>query len=240
MELFPFFALFRGLYELAQYSALASGTVRRRQHPPVNACKPSVLVNKQVSCLSQCANTGYQQHGGRAQTGHGLSFSSLHDGHNGMATAMVIMAAEWPVLLTLSWYFGQVLPSGVRTRLTPSCFAVPVSSHGKASKHCRRPQASSSQTPLLVSVPDVYMRLQSPVYVSIPCSSWTAACRGVTVRGGKSRMPAVCQRRTPDLCWSIPPLLRPICRVMHWCPAQTSCWVDSVSHQAAGSQVGLL
>ncbi len=47
-----------------------------------------------------------------AQTGHGLSFSTLHDGHNGMATAMVIMAAEWPVLLTLSWYFGQVLPSG--------------------------------------------------------------------------------------------------------------------------------
>jgi len=30
MELFPFFALFRGLYELAQYSALASGTVRRQ------------------------------------------------------------------------------------------------------------------------------------------------------------------------------------------------------------------
>ena len=35
MELFPFFALFRGLYELAQYSALASGTVRL-QRPLIN------------------------------------------------------------------------------------------------------------------------------------------------------------------------------------------------------------
>ena len=37
-----------------------------------------------------------------------------------MATAMVIMAAELPVLLTLSWYFGQVLPSGAHVALKNS------------------------------------------------------------------------------------------------------------------------
>ena len=46
------------------------------------------------------------------QTGRGLTFALLHDGHNGMAKAMIIMAAEWPVLLALAWYLGQVLPSG--------------------------------------------------------------------------------------------------------------------------------
>ena len=46
------------------------------------------------------------------QDGRGLSFSTLHDGRNGMALAMIIMAAQWPVLLLLAWYLGQVLPSG--------------------------------------------------------------------------------------------------------------------------------
>ncbi len=48
------------------------------------------------------------------QNGQGLSFATLHDGRNGMALAMIIMAAQWPVLLLLAWYLGQVLPSGAQ------------------------------------------------------------------------------------------------------------------------------
>ena len=91
-----------------------------------HACYSARCVNMQHHCLDgrRWASLRVRLHGDCTQTGHGLSFSALHDGHNGMATAMVIMAAEWPALLTLAWYFGQVLPSGAHPSRRAVLFAV--------------------------------------------------------------------------------------------------------------------
>jgi len=71
MELYPGFALYRGLYEFAQFS--------------------SGLSNLRTD---------------------GMRWKDLSDGVNGMKEVLIIMFAEWIVVLFLAYYIDQVLSTG--------------------------------------------------------------------------------------------------------------------------------
>jgi len=73
MELYPGFALYRGLYELAQFSI----------------------------------------QGNRRGT-DGMKWHSLSESTNGMKEVLIIMFAEWIVILFAAFYIDQVLSSGSR------------------------------------------------------------------------------------------------------------------------------
>lgn len=71
MESYPGFALFRGLYEFAQYAT----------------------------------------DGNRLGTG-GMQWKDVSDKANGMKEVLIIMLAEWIVVLFVAYYLDQVLSSG--------------------------------------------------------------------------------------------------------------------------------
>ncbi|GLI63912.1 hypothetical protein VaNZ11_007051 [Volvox africanus] len=55
-------------------------------------------------------------------SGPGLGWSGLRDAGNGMIGVWVILLVEWPMFLTLAWYFEQVLNSGTGARRPPLFF----------------------------------------------------------------------------------------------------------------------
>jgi len=71
MELYPGFALYRGLYEFADSAANGS-------------------------------NSGT----------NGMRWQDLSDSANGMKEVLIIMSAEWVVVLCVSYYINQVLSTG--------------------------------------------------------------------------------------------------------------------------------
>jgi len=73
MELYPGFALYRGLYELAQFSL-----------------------------LGDTSGTG------------GMKWHNLSESTNGMKEVLIIMFAEWMVILLAAFYIDQVLSAGSR------------------------------------------------------------------------------------------------------------------------------
>ncbi|GIL46004.1 hypothetical protein Vafri_3096 [Volvox africanus] len=54
--------------------------------------------------------------------GRGLGWSGLRDEGNGMISVWIILLVEWPVFMTLAWYFEQVLDSGTGARRPPLFF----------------------------------------------------------------------------------------------------------------------
>lgn len=53
---------------------------------------------------------------------YGMTWSSLRDRNNGVVTAWIILAAQWPLFMALAWYLEQVFAGGNGNRRHPLFF----------------------------------------------------------------------------------------------------------------------
>ncbi len=128
MELYPGFALYRGLYEFAQFS--------------------SGLSNLRTD---------------------GMRWKDLSDGVNGMKEVLIIMFAEWIVVLLLAYYINQVLSTG--SGKGPLFFLKGFQKKHRASFRKPSLQRQGSKVFVMTEKPDIHQEVSFACIVYVFCVS---------------------------------------------------------------------